>query len=133
MSRDYDPSIPDISFDEDKLQQVILNIVNNAIQAIKSDNSIVLKTRIATNQTINGKRVKLAIQISIIDDGPGIPTEIQDTIFYPMVSGRSDGTGLGLSICQTLVQQHQGKLLCKSRPGKTEFVILLPINQENIR
>lgn len=133
LSRDYDPSIPDISFDEDKLQQVILNIVNNAIQVIKSDNSIVLKTRIATNQTINGKRVKLAIQISIIDDGPGIPTEIQDTIFYPMVSGRSDGTGLGLSICQTLVQQHQGKLLCKSRPGKTEFVILLPINQENIR
>ncbi|MFT5757977.1 MAG: two-component system nitrogen regulation sensor histidine kinase GlnL [Alteromonadaceae bacterium] len=131
LTRDYDPSIPDISFDEDKLQQVILNIVNNAIQVTGSENCIVLKTRIASNQTINSKRVKLSIKISIIDDGPGVPTEIQDTIFYPMVSGRSDGTGLGLSICQTLVQQHQGKLLCKSRLGKTEFIILLPIIQEN--
>jgi two-component system nitrogen regulation sensor histidine kinase GlnL len=133
LSRDYDPSIPDISFDEEKLQQIILNIVNNAVQVVESENTIVLKTRIASNQTINGKRVKLSIQISIIDDGPGIPEEIQDTIFYPMVSGRSDGTGLGLSICQTLVQQHQGKLLCKSKPGKTEFIILLPIIQESIR
>jgi len=133
LSRDYDPSIPDISFDEDKLQQVVINIVNNAIQEISSENSIVLKTRIASNQTINGKRVKLSIQVSIIDDGPGIPPEIQDTIFYPMVSGRPDGTGLGLSICQTLIQQHQGKLFCKSRPGKTEFIILLPIIQESIQ
>jgi len=130
IGRDYDPSIPDIAFDEDKLQQVILNIVNNALHAVENENSIVLKTRIASNQTINSKRVKLAIEISIIDDGPGIPAEIQDTIFYPMVSGRSDGTGLGLSICQTLVQQHQGKLLCKSRPGRTEFVILLPVIKE---
>ncbi len=127
FSRDYDPSIPDISFDEDKLQQIILNIVNNAVHVVENKNSIVLKTRIASNQTINSKRVKLSIEISIIDDGPGIPSEIQDTIFYPLVSGRSGGTGLGLSICQTLVQQHQGKLLCKSKPGKTEFIILLPI------
>lgn len=132
LKRDYDPSIPDIEFDEDKIQQAILNIVNNAIQAIGSNNTILLKTRVASNQVINGKRVKLGVQISIIDDGPGIPEHIQGTLFYPMVSGRSDGTGLGLSICQTLIHQHHGKLLCTSQPGKTEFTILLPIHGENI-
>tara|TARA_R110001592_G_scaffold4664_1_gene26097 strand:- start:3031 stop:4104 length:1074 start_codon:yes stop_codon:yes gene_type:complete len=127
LKRDYDPSIPTIECDQEKIQQAVLNIVNNAIQAITPNNKITLKTRIASNKTINGKRVKLAVQLSIIDDGPGIPAKIQDTLFYPMVSGRSNGTGLGLSIAQTLVNQHQGKLFCHSRPGHTEFIILLPL------
>jgi two-component system nitrogen regulation sensor histidine kinase GlnL len=126
--RDYDPSLPNIECDQEKLQQAVLNIVNNAIQVITNKNNITLRTRIASNKTIYGKRVKLAVKISIIDDGPGIPTEIQDTLFYPMVSGRSNGTGLGLSISQTLVNQHQGKLSCHSRPGHTEFTILLPLS-----
>ena len=91
---------------------------------------IMLKTRAASNKTINGRRVKLCVQISIIDNGPGIPEKIQDTLFYPMVSARDNGTGLGLSISQTLVQQHKGKLSCYSRPGHTEFLILLPIQEE---
>ncbi len=132
LKRDYDPSIPEISFDEDKLQQALLNIVNNAIQAISTKNTITLRTRVASNQTISGKRVRLSVQICISDDGPGIPRNIQDTLFYPMVSGRSDGTGLGLSISQTLIHQHQGKLSCISRPGKTEFIILLPIPEESL-
>jgi len=127
LKRDYDPSIPIIKCDQEKIQQAVLNIVNNAIQAISPDNLITLKTRIASNKTINGKQVKLSVQISIIDNGPGIPAKIQDTLFYPMVSGRSNGTGLGLSIAQTLVNQHQGKLSCHSRPGHTEFIILLPL------
>lgn len=129
--RDYDPSIPLVSCDQEKLQQAVLNIVNNAIQAITHENIITLKTRIASNQTINGQRIRLTAQISIIDNGPGIPKHIQDTLFYPMVSGRSNGTGLGLSISQTLVNQHQGKLTCHSRPGHTEFMLLLPLTQEN--
>jgi len=129
LQRDYDPSIPSIECDQEKVQQAVLNIVNNAIQAIGKDNTITLKTRIASNKTINGQRIKLAVKISIIDDGPGIPNKIQDTLFYPMVSGRSNGTGLGLSIAQTLVNQHNGKLSCHSRPGHTEFVILLPLTQ----
>lgn len=131
--RDYDPSIPDIAFDEDKLQQAILNIVNNAVQAIDEGSSITLKTRVASNQTINGKRIRLTALISITDNGPGIPESIQDTLFYPMVSGRSNGTGLGLSISQTLVHQHKGKLTCVSQPGRTEFTILLPLSQENTK
>lgn len=125
--RDYDPSLPDMRFDTEQLQQALLNIIRNAIQALDNHGEIILKTRIATNQTINGKQVRLAVKLSVIDNGPGIPTEIQDTIFYPMVSGRADGTGLGLSIAQTLVHQHQGKLACKSIPGRTEFIILLPL------
>ncbi|MFT7111299.1 MAG: two-component system nitrogen regulation sensor histidine kinase GlnL, partial [Psychrobacter glaciei] len=87
--------------------------------------------RAASNKTINGRRVKLCVQISVIDNGPGIPKKIQDTLFYPMVSARDNGTGLGLSISQTLVQQHKGKLSCYSRPGHTEFLILLPLQEEN--
>jgi len=127
LKRDYDPSIPTIECDQEKIQQAVLNIINNAIQAITPNNKITLKTRIASNKTINGKQIRLAVQISIIDDGPGIPVKIQDTLFYPMVSGRSNGTGLGLSIAQTLINQHKGKLSCHSRPGHTEFIILLPL------
>jgi two-component system nitrogen regulation sensor histidine kinase GlnL len=129
LKRDYDPSIPTIECDQEKIQQAVLNIVNNAIQAIGKHHHITLQTRIASNQTINSKLIKLAVKISVIDDGPGIPAEIQDTLFYPMVSGRSNGTGLGLSIAQTLVNQHHGKLSCYSRPGHTKFVILLPLTQ----
>lgn len=131
IERDYDPSIPELIFDQDKLQQTVINIVNNAIQALDNHNKIILRTRAASNKTINGKRVKLSAAISIIDNGPGIPEHIKSTLFYPMVSGRSSGTGLGLSICQTIVHQHNGKLSCKSRPGHTEFTILLPFNYEN--
>jgi two-component system nitrogen regulation sensor histidine kinase GlnL len=127
LKRDYDPSIPAIQCDQEKVQQAVLNIVNNAIQAIGQEHNITLRTRIASNKTINGKMIKLAVKISIIDDGPGIPAKIKDTLFYPMVSGRSNGTGLGLSIAQTLINQLNGKLYCHSRPGNTEFVILLPL------
>jgi two-component system nitrogen regulation sensor histidine kinase GlnL len=132
LLRDYDPSLPPIECDQEKLQQAVLNIVNNAIQAIDETNTITIKTRIASNKTIHGKRIKLAVQISIIDNGPGIPNKIQDTLFYPMVSGRSNGTGLGLSISQTLINQHQGNLSCHSRPGHTEFNILLPLTQQHV-
>ena len=132
LKRDYDPSIPAIQCDQEKIQQAVLNIVNNAIQAIGKHHRITLRTRIASNKPINGKLIKLAVKISIIDDGPGIPANIKDTLFYPMVSGRSNGTGLGLSIAQTLINQHHGKLYCHSKPGRTEFVILLPLTQETL-
>jgi two-component system, NtrC family, nitrogen regulation sensor histidine kinase GlnL len=127
LHRDYDPSIPDLEIDEDKLQQAVLNIVKNALQALPANGNITLQTRIASNQTINGKMFKMLIKICIIDDGPGIPLALQDKIFYPMISGRENGTGLGLSISQILINQHQGKLTCHSFPGRTEFIILLPI------
>jgi len=131
LKRDYDPSIPVVMCDQEKVQQAVLNIVNNAIQATDKHHKITLRTRITSNKNIYGKLIKQAVKISIIDDGPGIPVNIQDTLFYPMVSGRANGTGLGLSIAQTLINQHHGKLYCHSKPGHTEFVILLPFTQEH--
>lgn len=130
ITRDYDPSIPDVNIDADKIQQAIINIVNNAIHALQELGGLVtIRTRAASNQIINGKRVKLCALITIVDNGPGIPSELIDTIFYPMVSGKSNGTGLGLAISQTLVQQHNGNISCISHPGHTEFNMLLPITR----
>lgn len=129
LERDYDPSIPDVDIDSDKIQQAILNIISNAIQASTNETLIIIKTRAASNQIINGKRFRLCSKISIIDNGPGIPEKLQDTIFYPLVTGKANGTGLGLSISQTLVQQHQGSISCISHPGHTEFIVLLPMSK----
>lgn len=130
ISRDYDPSIPDMFLDQDMLQQAVLNIVRNSVQALAEESytgKILLKSRIKRQLTIHGKKHPLVAQIKIIDNGPGIPVALKDTLFYPMVTGKSDGTGLGLSIAQTLVDQHEGKIDVESWPGHTEFKIFLPI------
>ena len=128
--RDYDPSIPDFFIDEDQIQQALLNIIQNAIQAIGSEGIIRVVSRITNQVTINGHRHRLAIEIKIIDDGPGIPMHLHNTLFYPMVTCRAQGTGLGLSIAQTLVQQHQGRIDFKSRAGFTQFTVSLPVIKE---
>ncbi|MCY7296336.1 nitrogen regulation protein NR(II) [Alteromonas sp. a30] len=130
VERDYDPSIPEIYIDSDMIQQAILNIARNALQAIKEDGQITFITRIQRQQMIKGVRHPLCIEIKIIDNGPGIPKEVKDTLFYPMVSTKTDGTGLGLSIAQSLVEHHKGKVEVESWPGHTEFSILLPINNQ---
>jgi len=131
LERDYDPSIPDISIDEDQIQQALLNIIQNAIQALNGTGDIKVVTRVANQVTINGYRHRLAIEIKIIDNGPGIPAQLHNTLFYPMVTGRAQGTGLGLSIAQTLIGQHQGRIDFKSRAGFTEFTVLLPVTKES--
>jgi len=127
---DYDPSIPDFEMQPDQLQQAFLNIMQNAVQALQSqtgNHSITLRTRAANQVTINGLPQRLATEVKIIDTGPGIPEHLQNTLFYPMVTGRKDGTGLGLSIAQELIKQHYGRVEFKSRKGKTEFSVYLPI------
>lgn len=125
--RDYDPSIPDFLFDPELIEQALLNIVRNAQQALSSGGDIYIKTRILHQHTIQGKRYKLVAAIKVIDNGPGILPEIKDTLFYPMVSGKSGGSGLGLSISQTLIHQHGGWIDYDSWPGHTEFILYLPI------
>ncbi|WP_100754355.1 nitrogen regulation protein NR(II) [Vibrio salilacus] len=129
IERDYDPSLPDIVMDADQIEQALLNIVSNAGQILKNqdDGQITIRTRTVHQANIHGQRCKLAARIEIIDNGPGIPTDLQDTLFYPMVSGREGGTGLGLSIAQNLIDQHQGKIDVESWPGRTTFTIYLPI------
>lgn len=128
---DYDPSIPDFEMQPDQLQQAFLNVIQNAVQALslheKNHSEIILRTRTAHQITINGLPKRLAAEIKIIDNGPGIPEQLKDTLFYPMVTGRSDGTGLGLSIAQELIKQHNGRIECQSSEGHTEFLIYLPM------
>lgn len=129
IERDYDPSLPEILMDADQIEQALLNIVSNAGQILngQQNGEIIIRTRTVHQANIHGQRCKLAARIEITDNGPGIPADLQDTLFYPMVSGREGGTGLGLSIAQNLIDQHQGKIDVESWPGRTTFTIYLPI------
>lgn len=129
IERDYDPSIPPVWGDADLLIQAILNVVRNAIQALDGKGQITLRTRVQRQYTIGSKRHRLVVQLEVIDDGPGVPLQQQEQIFYPMVSGRPTGTGLGLSIAQNIVNQHGGLIECTSRPGETIFTLLLPLGK----
>ncbi|WP_334186994.1 nitrogen regulation protein NR(II) [Noviherbaspirillum sp.] len=132
IKRDYDLSVPEFRGDKEQLIQAVLNIAHNAAQALSEriehgDAMLTLRTRIARQVTLAKVRYRLALDLHIIDNGPGIPAEIQDRIFYPLVSGRDGGSGLGLTLAQTFVQQHMGVIECESRPGCTDFRILIPL------
>ena len=131
VQRDYDTSLPDLIGDREKLIQTVLNIARNAVQAMQSNNTqdakITLRTRAERQVTLSKKRYRVAIKLQIIDNGPGIPLDIRDRIFYPLVSGREGGSGLGLALAQTFVTQHHGMIDCESVPGNTTFTILLPV------
>ena len=129
--RDYDPSIPGLVGDKERLIQAVLNIMGNALRALKDagteDPRITLKTRTLRQFTIGSTRYRLVCKVDITDNGPGIPSEILETLFLPMVSGRADGTGLGLSISQSIVNHHKGLIECSSQPGCTTFSLYIPI------
>lgn len=130
--RDYDISIPEFRGDKEQLIQVVLNIAHNAAQALvdrrsQGDAEIVLRTRILRQVTFGKQRYRLALELHVIDNGPGIPDTIKDRIFFPLVSGREGGSGLGLTLAQTFVQQHHGLIECESQPGCTDFKILIPL------
>ena len=130
--RDYDISIPEFRGDKEQLIQAVLNIAHNAAQAlqdrrVQGDAQIVLRTRIQRQVTFGKQRYRLALELHVTDNGPGIPDSIKDRIFYPLVSGRDGGSGLGLTLAQTFVQQHHGLIECQSQPGCTDFKILIPL------
>lgn len=132
IRRDYDLSIPEFRGDNEQLIQTVLNIAHNAAQAlhekIKQGSAVItLKTRVARQVTLAKQRYKLALDLHIIDNGPGIAPDIRDRMFFPLVSGRDGGSGLGLTLAQTFVQQHQGIIECESWPGNTDFRILIPL------
>ena len=133
IKTDYDPSIPDFKADKNQLIQVVLNIVQNAVQAMHHKGVITLKSRVLRQLTIGRKHYKLTAKIDISDNGPGISNEMMSHIFYPMVSNRADGSGLGLSIAQSLIYQHNGFIECESEPGNTVFSIFLPLVKEDAK
>jgi two-component system, NtrC family, nitrogen regulation sensor histidine kinase GlnL len=141
--RDYDTSLPEFRGDREQLIQAVLNIVHNATQALangptdgsspytgriaRGDARLALRTRVARQVTFGRQRFRLALELHIEDNGPGVPEDIRDRIFQPLVSGREGGSGLGLTLAQTFVQQHQGTIECESVPGHTVFKILIPL------
>lgn len=132
VSREYDISIPEFRGDREQLIQAVLNIAHNACQALHErtaagDAQLVFRTRIARQVTFGKQRYRLALELHVIDNGPGVPDSIKDRIFYPLVSGREGGSGLGLTLAQTFVQQHHGLIECDSVPGRTDFKILIPL------
>ena len=127
VKRDYDTSLPALVGDKEQLIQVMLNIVRNAAQAMQGKGSITLRTRIARQVTLIKRRHRLAAVIQVIDDGPGIPPELCDKIFYPLVSGRVDGHGLGLTLAQDSINQHHGTIEFDSEPSRTCFTVMLPV------
>jgi len=129
--RDYDPSLPDIRLDRDQIIQAILNIARNAVQAVGEKGKVVLRTRALNNYIIDTDRHRLVLSVEIEDDGPGIPQEIEDSIFFPLITGREGGTGLGLPIAQDLVSRHGGLIEFESEAGRTVFMIRLPLEGQD--
>ena len=127
IRRDYDTSLPDLVGDKESLIQAVLNVARNAAQATGGKGEIVFITRVERQVTVARRRHRLAVAVTIEDDGPGVPPELAELIFYPMVSGREGGTGLGLSLAQSFVGRHQGMIEYESVPGRTRFTLLLPV------
>ena len=130
--RDYDTSIPEFRGDFEQLIQTVLNIAHNACEALSEQIAqgravLTFCTRVARQTTFGKQRYRLALELHVIDNGPGVPESIKDRIFYPLVSGREGGSGLGLTLAQTFVQQHHGLIECDSTPGRTDFTILIPL------
>jgi two-component system nitrogen regulation sensor histidine kinase GlnL len=130
--RDYDTSLPELVGDKEQLIQAILNVARNAAQATDGKGEIRFVTRVERQVTIARNRHRLAIAVSVEDNGPGVAPEIAERIFYPLVSGREGGTGLGLALAQGYAGQHEGIIEFDSIPGRTRFTVLLPV-RENAR
>lgn len=130
VRRDYDTSLPDITGDREQLIQAILNVLRNAAQAMQGEGEIITRTRALRQVTLAKKRYRLALELQVIDNGPGIADDIRERIFYPLVSGREGGTGLGLALAQSFVQQHHGSIDAESIPGRTCFTLRLPLKNE---
>jgi two-component system, NtrC family, nitrogen regulation sensor histidine kinase GlnL len=131
LERDYDPSLPPTLLDRNLVIQAMLNLARNALEAISGQGRIVFRTRVLSNETIGHLRYRLVACVEIEDNGPGVPGELRDTLFFPLVTGRPGGSGLGLAVAQDLVSRHDGLIEYSSRPGRTVFRMLFPITEND--
>jgi two-component system, NtrC family, nitrogen regulation sensor histidine kinase GlnL len=127
IERDYDPSLPAVALDRDLCVQAMLNLARNAVQAMGERGRLTLRTRALTNATIGAESHRVVASLQFEDDGPGVPPELGETIFYPLVTARPGGTGLGLAVAQDIATRHGGIIEFDSRPGRTVFSLLLPL------
>jgi two-component system nitrogen regulation sensor histidine kinase GlnL len=127
INRDYDPSLPNLSVDKDQIVQALLNIARNAVQASGLQGNVTVRTRVLTNYVIGSEQHRLVASVEVEDNGPGIPEDLKASIFYPLVTSRDEGTGLGLPLAQDLVSRHGGLVEYESEPGRTVFMVRIPV------
>ena len=127
LRHDFDPSLPDVHGDAGRLQQVLLNLARNAVEA--GARTLTLRTRVEHGVRTGARMLRSALRVDVIDDGPGVPAELRDSLFEPLVSGRADGTGLGLALSREIAREHGGELRCVSHPGETVFSLYLPLER----
>ncbi len=133
IRREYDPGLPHLDVDRDQIVQALLNLVRNAMAAIDGAGNLIVRTRPAHNFTIGETLYPVVTTIEIEDDGPGIPFELQESVFYPLVTSRPEGTGLGLPAAQELLSRHGGLIEFDSRPGRTVFLVRIPLTEGPIQ
>lgn len=128
VERFYDPALPEINVDKEQMIQAVLNIVGNGIEAQAGLAKIKLGfvTQFERFVTLNQEMHRQVLKIKIWDNGPGVPKEIRNNLFDPLITGRPEGTGLGLSITQEIVQRHKGVVQLEDHHGKTCFSVYLP-------
>lgn len=132
LVRRYDPSLPAILGDEDRLVQVLHNLVRNAIEAMGSDGQLTLVTRVSLDPLFGkvdlGAGQRSMVEVQVIDEGPGIPPEVRARMFDPFFTTKNRGLGLGLAICHQILDQHRGAIHVDSVPGRgTTVTCFLPI------
>ncbi|MBS7457390.1 two-component system sensor histidine kinase NtrB [Coralloluteibacterium stylophorae] len=128
LQRDYDPSLPEVDGDPDRLVQALWNLVRNALES--GAGTVLLRTRIERQVLIGATTHRFALRVEVEDDGRGVPEDLAERIFLPLVSGRAEGSGLGLPLTQQIAREHGGALSYRSRPGRTVFILLLPAASE---
>ncbi len=131
IERDYDPSLPLLELDRDLMVQAMLNLARNAVQALGESGRLTLRSRALTHATIGTERHRVVASLQFEDNGPGVPMELGETIFYPLVTARAGGTGLGLAVAQDIAMRHGGIIEFDSRPGRTVFSLLLPMEERH--
>ena len=131
IERDYDPSLPPLALDRDLMVQAMLNLARNAVQALGESGALTMRSRALTHATIGAERHRVVASLQFEDNGPGVPAELGETIFYPLVTARAGGTGLGLAVAQDIATRHGGIIEFDSRPGRTVFSLLLPMEESH--
>jgi two-component system nitrogen regulation sensor histidine kinase GlnL len=130
--RRYDPSLPPILGDEDRMVQVVHNLVRNAIEAMRAGGQLTLMTRVSLHPLFGkmdlGAGHNAMVEVAVVDQGAGIPDDVRARIFDPFFTTKDHGLGLGLALCHRIVEEHHGTIQVESRPGRgTTVTCFLPV------